>query len=243
MFTLIVELRRRYDVVIFDSPPLLPVSDAAVLAKHADGAIVTVTAGRTRRRQLQLALETLEVASADVLGIIVTRAKSGRGATYYQREPPAGRACSDAARGPRARNRPRRRPAQHRHASGPARRGRVPANVTPTRYGEPVNSRQGPATTGPGQGADDMTTSEPARVLVVWTGNVSRSPAAQAMLATGLAAGPIQVTSAGTEAMVGAPVDERMAALLSRRSGARSGTSVPGSSTSGWSPRRTWCSR
>ena len=60
-----------------------------------------------------------------------------------------------------------------------------------------------------------MTTSEPARVLVVCTGNVSRSPAAQAMLATRLAAGSVQVTSAGTEAMVGAPVDERMAALLS----------------------------
>lgn len=105
MFALIVELRRRYDVVIFDSPPLLPVSDAAVLAKHADGAIVTVTAGRTRRRQLQLALETLEVAAADVLGIIVTRAKSGRGATYYQRE------TSWWSRLQRRRTRPEARPA------------------------------------------------------------------------------------------------------------------------------------
>ena len=60
-----------------------------------------------------------------------------------------------------------------------------------------------------------MTTPEPARVLVVCTGNVSRSPAAQAMLATRLSARPIEVTSAGTQAMVGAPVDERVAALLS----------------------------
>ena len=60
-----------------------------------------------------------------------------------------------------------------------------------------------------------MTTSEPTRVLVVCTGNVSRSPAAQAMLSARLAARSVQVSSAGTEAMVGAPIDDRMAALLS----------------------------
>ena len=46
MEMLLLELRTRYDVVILDAPPLLPVTDAALLATRADGAVVVVSHGQ-----------------------------------------------------------------------------------------------------------------------------------------------------------------------------------------------------
>jgi capsular exopolysaccharide synthesis family protein len=78
MFRLVAELRKRYDVVVLDTPPLLPFADAAILAKHADGAVLTVTSGRTRRSELASAIEMLGVAKTAVLGIILVRVRSSR---------------------------------------------------------------------------------------------------------------------------------------------------------------------
>ena len=52
MEMLLLELRTRYDVVILDAPPLLPVTDAALLAAQTDGAVVVVRHGKTTRDQL-----------------------------------------------------------------------------------------------------------------------------------------------------------------------------------------------
>ena len=48
---LLTELRARYDFIILDAPPLLPVTDAAILATAADGAILVARYGWTRREQ------------------------------------------------------------------------------------------------------------------------------------------------------------------------------------------------
>ena len=84
MFDLLSELRARYDVVVVDSPPLLAVADAAVLSQHVDGAIVTVTAGRTTRNELSRALEALSVARGHLIGVILTRARSGHNERAYR---------------------------------------------------------------------------------------------------------------------------------------------------------------
>jgi Protein-tyrosine-phosphatase len=52
------------------------------------------------------------------------------------------------------------------------------------------------------------------RVMVVCTGNISRSPVVQHLLANDLADGSLEVTSAGTHAVVGAPIDPPMGELL-----------------------------
>ncbi|WP_147392138.1 polysaccharide biosynthesis tyrosine autokinase [Amnibacterium setariae] len=72
MSALLDELRERYDLVVIDSPPLLPVSDAAVLARRTGGAIVVAAARRTRRQHLERALQALDQAGAGVLGVVVT---------------------------------------------------------------------------------------------------------------------------------------------------------------------------
>jgi capsular exopolysaccharide synthesis family protein len=69
-------------LVIIDSPPLLPVTDAAVLATVADGALIVVTAGKTTYELLHKATENLAKANARALGIVVNRVPR-RGGGYY----------------------------------------------------------------------------------------------------------------------------------------------------------------
>jgi capsular exopolysaccharide synthesis family protein len=71
METLLLDLRTRYDIVILDAPPLLPVTDAALLATRADGAVVVVSHGRTTRDQLSTAIERLESVDANTLGLVM----------------------------------------------------------------------------------------------------------------------------------------------------------------------------
>ncbi|EXF25347.1 chromosome partitioning protein [Nesterenkonia sp. AN1] len=62
----------QFDVVLIDAPPLLPVTDAAVLATRATGAIIVVVAGKTHRQQLKGAVTSLENVGAKLFGVIPT---------------------------------------------------------------------------------------------------------------------------------------------------------------------------
>jgi capsular exopolysaccharide synthesis family protein len=100
MSELLKTLEDRADVIVFDSPPLLPVTDAAVLARHADGAVLVVRHGRTRREQVTRALEALQGVDAKLLGTILNRApvkgpdadNYGYGPGYYSTRPGRGQA-------------------------------------------------------------------------------------------------------------------------------------------------------
>jgi receptor protein-tyrosine kinase len=76
------ELRSRFDFVIVDSPPLLAVTDAAVLATNADGALVMTRFGETKREQLAHAVRSLRDAGANVLGAVFTLVPTS-GPGYY----------------------------------------------------------------------------------------------------------------------------------------------------------------
>lgn len=64
-------LAAEHEYVIVDSPPLLPVSDAAILASVTAGAIVVTASGRSRTHELREALAILERAGARTLGLTV----------------------------------------------------------------------------------------------------------------------------------------------------------------------------
>jgi succinoglycan biosynthesis transport protein ExoP len=66
-------LEDRYDLVILDSPALLPVTDAAILAQMASGLILVARAASTRRDQLEIATESLRAVDKHVLGVVLTR--------------------------------------------------------------------------------------------------------------------------------------------------------------------------
>jgi capsular exopolysaccharide synthesis family protein len=68
---LIEELREKYAYVIFDSPPVLAVTDAIVLAANADGVVLTVHGGHTPRELVQRSAERLRLSNIPVLGAIL----------------------------------------------------------------------------------------------------------------------------------------------------------------------------
>lgn len=72
MQTLVESLTERFDVVIYDSPPLLPVTDAVVLGKHLDGLLLTVRHGSTTRDQLSDCAEIASNARVPLLGSVLT---------------------------------------------------------------------------------------------------------------------------------------------------------------------------
>jgi capsular exopolysaccharide synthesis family protein len=86
MEAIIDELRLRFEYIIIDSAPLLPVSDGLVVARHVDGVIVVAQSGRTRVGPLGQAIDALEQVSAPVVGIVLNRvsarAAAADGYTY-----------------------------------------------------------------------------------------------------------------------------------------------------------------
>ena len=82
MADLLERLTASYDMVLLDSPPLLPVTDAVVLSNLAGGALVVVGADRIHRPQLQQSLESLETAGAHVFGIVMNKIASREAAAY-----------------------------------------------------------------------------------------------------------------------------------------------------------------
>jgi succinoglycan biosynthesis transport protein ExoP len=79
MVQLIETLTAAGNTVVIDSPPLLPVTDAAVLGRITDGALVVSRVGSTHLEQLSTAVDTLRSAGATVLGLVLNRVpKHGR---------------------------------------------------------------------------------------------------------------------------------------------------------------------
>ncbi|MDJ0315366.1 polysaccharide biosynthesis tyrosine autokinase [Arthrobacter sp. H35-D1] len=73
MSTLIKRLEEHFDAVIIDAPPLLPVTDAAVLAQKVGGVMVVVGCHIAKQPEVQKALETLKLVDAEILGVVLNR--------------------------------------------------------------------------------------------------------------------------------------------------------------------------
>lgn len=79
---LLGELREQFDYVIIDSPPLLAVTDGAVLAASADGALMMARFGQTKREQVAHAVRNLQDVGAPLLGVVMTMIPTRGGASY-----------------------------------------------------------------------------------------------------------------------------------------------------------------
>lgn len=82
MHKLLEALGQEFDVVLCDAPPLLPVTDAAVLSRATSGAIMVVAVGKTTTHQLDGALEALETVGSKVAGVVLTMVPT-KGADAY----------------------------------------------------------------------------------------------------------------------------------------------------------------
>ncbi|MFC7486546.1 polysaccharide biosynthesis tyrosine autokinase [Knoellia sp. CPCC 206453] len=106
MRTVLDDLRRRFDYVLIDGAPVLPVTDSTVLTRLADGAIIVAGSGIVSKDQFDHALETFETVNGTVLGIVINRIpRQARGAYDYRYEyrpdalpAPEGRSSSNRRR-------------------------------------------------------------------------------------------------------------------------------------------------
>ncbi len=81
MQEIISQLSERADIVLFDAPPVIAVTDAAVLASRVDGVLLIVKAGGTKRDHAQKAKALLEKVSAHLVGAVLTNVKMDT--SYY----------------------------------------------------------------------------------------------------------------------------------------------------------------
>ncbi len=73
---LVSEMNEEYDLVLFDTPPILPVTDAVTFSSRVDGTILVYQVGRIGRNALKRAKFLLDHAQANVMGIVLTNVKS-----------------------------------------------------------------------------------------------------------------------------------------------------------------------
>ena len=136
--SVIKALRRRKALILIDTPPVLPVSDARLVAPLADGVILVATAGTQKPASFQAALDRLALVDSRLMGIILNKAGADDldAGTYYRyeatgetaerlepppparREPPMRRRASGRRPPPRRRGPPRHRWSRSRCSSG-----------------------------------------------------------------------------------------------------------------------------
>ena len=77
------EARNNYDIVIFDMPPVVTVTDAQIMASKADGTLLVVREGKTRKDDLKKAKELLTMVKARLLGVVYNGTEQSKDQGYY----------------------------------------------------------------------------------------------------------------------------------------------------------------
>lgn len=80
---LLAQLREQYDYVLIDAPPVIAVTDAAVLASKVDGVVLVLDAGEVRPEMAQQAKKLIQAGKGRVLGAILNRVEIDREHSYY----------------------------------------------------------------------------------------------------------------------------------------------------------------
>ncbi len=73
------------DMVIFDAPPVMAVTDAAVLSTKVDGVLLVVSAGETKREQAQRAVERLQKVNSRIIGAVLNNVPLDTSMANYYR--------------------------------------------------------------------------------------------------------------------------------------------------------------
>lgn len=104
MRELLLKLEAEFDAIVIDVPPLIPVTDAAVLARYVGGVVLVVGAGKAKSPDVQKSLNSLKLVDSSVLGIVVNllppKGPDAYAYSYYS---------YDAAQGSRKRSSERKR--------------------------------------------------------------------------------------------------------------------------------------
>jgi capsular exopolysaccharide synthesis family protein len=113
MRDLISRLENAFDFVVIDAPPLLPVTDAAVLSQHVGGVVVVVGSNKLRQQDLEKSLNALTMVGSNILGVVLNllpiKGPDAYSYSYYGSEDDV---TGSNRRGARAKN--------HRHEQRPS---------------------------------------------------------------------------------------------------------------------------
>ncbi len=85
---LMKELRKHYDVILLDCPPVLGLSDTMIMTKYSDANLIVVSSRKTKIESLDKAKKVFEQAKANITGVIINRAsvKDNSYYSYYSNE-------------------------------------------------------------------------------------------------------------------------------------------------------------
>lgn len=83
MAELLKEMKKQFDMIIFDTPPILAVADAQILANQVDGTILVVSSGKTEKDAALKSKELLSNAKGKLLGVVLNNRKVEEGNYYY----------------------------------------------------------------------------------------------------------------------------------------------------------------
>jgi capsular exopolysaccharide synthesis family protein len=93
-------LREKYDLIIIDSPPIMPVSDPLILSEMSDGVIIVTKGGATSRVIARKACQSIEKINANIIGVVMNNVKVPKGSYgsyYYSYYRPYGKARKESA--------------------------------------------------------------------------------------------------------------------------------------------------
>ena len=140
MVELVEQLRGMFEIIIIDTPPLLPVTDAAVAATRADGVVLVVRYGRTSHHQLSTSLASLAAVDARILGSVLSMvpkkgADSGY-STYYEDDRPISRAIPEMLRSVA--------PPRNQPVTAPTACDEIPAKIGPSQWAPPATPASSP---------------------------------------------------------------------------------------------------
>lgn len=85
MRDLIEEMSKKYDYILVDTPPVILVSDAAIVANLLDGVLLLVRQGKSKKDELKRAIANLELAGITPMGIVLNgvELREGKDYSYY----------------------------------------------------------------------------------------------------------------------------------------------------------------
>ena len=87
MSKLVAQLEREWDIVLFDSPPIVAVTDASMISGEIDGVAMVIKVGQTVKSAIDQPLDTISNAKATLIGVILNGANQqslgGKYSYYY----------------------------------------------------------------------------------------------------------------------------------------------------------------
>lgn len=83
MKQLLESFKKEFDYIFIDSPPVTPVTDAAILSTYLDGMILVVASGKVDIDLIKRSKESLQNVDANILGVVLNKVKSQDQKNYY----------------------------------------------------------------------------------------------------------------------------------------------------------------